>query len=97
MGLLASGTASLLPKEAFDKGWRKVVVLIATLITIPAATYLPFKAGQWEVALGIAATMVSLSGAYLGINIKQHAKEIEKFLPIITKAIENLGGEKEKT
>ena len=97
MGILASGTASLLPKEAFDKGWRKAVVLIVGIITMGFVGYFLAKAEQYGFAAGVAGGIVTLVAAYLKINLRQHAKEIQKYLPVITKAIENLGGEKEKT
>jgi len=97
MGLLASGTASLLPKEAFDKGWRKVAVLIVGIVMMGFVGYFLAKAGRYELAGGVAVSIAGLVAAYLKINIKQHAKDIEKFLPVITGVIEKFGGEKEKT
>ncbi|MHC4489861.1 MAG: hypothetical protein ACYSW7_11930 [Planctomycetota bacterium] len=96
MGLLASGQASLLPKEAFDKGWRKVAVLIVGILAMGAIGYALVKAGRFELAAGIAVPIAGLVAAYLKINIKEHAKDIEKFLPVITSAIEKFGGEKKE-
>ena len=96
MGLFASGTASLLPKEAFDKGWRKVAVLIVGILAMGAIGYALVKAGRPELAAGVAVPIAGLVAAYLKINIKQHAKDIEKFLPVIENIVNKLGGEKEK-
>lgn len=96
MGFLASGTASLLPKEAFDKGWRKVAVLIVGILAMGAIGYGLVKAGRPELAAGIALPIAGLVAAYLKINITEHAKDIEKFLPVIQDVVNKLGGEKEK-
>lgn len=95
-GLLASGTASLLPKEAFDKGWRKVAVLIVGILAMGAIGYGLVIAGRFELAAGVAVPIVALVAAYLKINIKEHAKDIERFLPVIMDVVNKLGGEKER-
>lgn len=97
MGLLASGTASLLPKEAFDKGWRKVAVLIVGILAMGAIGYALVKAGRPELAAGIAVPIAGLVAAYLKINIKAHAKDIEKFLPVIQDVVKQFGGEKKES
>lgn len=96
MSILASGTASLLPKEAFDKGWRKAVVLIVGILAMGAIGYGLVKAGMYSLAAGIAVPIVALVAAYLKINIGEHAKDIEKFLPVIQDVIKQLGGKEEK-
>jgi hypothetical protein len=76
MGLLASGQASLLPKEAFDKGWRKVAVLIVGILAMGAIGYALVKAGRFELAAGIAVPIAGLVAAYLKINIKGRKKRV---------------------
>jgi hypothetical protein len=97
MGFLVSGQASLLPKEAFDKGWRKALVLIVGILAMGAIGYGLVKAGRFELAAGVAVSILGLVAGYLRINIKEHAKDIEKFLPVIQDVVKQLGGEKERT
>jgi uncharacterized membrane protein YfcA len=96
MGIFASGTASLLPKEAFDKGWRKAAILIVGIVMMGFVGYFMAKAGKYEMAAGVVVSIAGLVAAYLKINIKQHAKDIEQYLPIIQSAIEKLGTPEEE-
>lgn len=81
-GLFADANASLLPKEAFDKGWRKVVVIVIMNVVIAVMSYLMYQTVPDKVVWMLLALIAADTG-YLGINIKQRLNEMKEYVPIL--------------
>ena len=97
-GLLASGQASLLPKEFADQGWRKLVLLVVlnivlgVLLWIAASKLLPGHIDQFmKYATPMVVFLLGIDSWFVGYNIKQHRKVDSYFAGMISKVLSDKG------